>query len=214
MYNIFFYTTTYDNIFIRCNKIVKIFIFILTKKSTADIFRNLISRFRFWKMTQLLVQHPFELKLKKNIDTWDDTNNAPICINTIVKVIFRIIWPLKMVSVILQEWAFNQTSTCIPIKSFEMPNRPLNFTYEWNCLIIFNNGFWIQKGRNNLIKGVYYAFMMRILFKIISYELFNKDRCPYFYNHVTKLRVWLWKHLWDILYLFLRIDVINSHFHK
>ena len=122
--------------------------------------------------------------------------------------------PLIMLSVILQVWAFNRTPTCIPIKSFEMPNRPLNFTYEWNCLIIFNNGFWIQKGRNNLIKGVYYAFMMRILFKIISYELFNKDRCPYFYNHVTKLRVWLWKHLWDILYLFLRIDVINSHFHK
>ena len=139
---------------------------------------------------------------------------TPICINTIVKVIFTIIWPLKMVSVILQEWAFNQTSTCIPIKSFEMPSGPLNFTYEWNCLIIFDNGFWIQKGRNNLVKGVYYAFMMRILFKIISYELFNKDRCPYLYNHVTKLRVWLWKHLWDILYLFLRIDVINSHFHK
>ena len=85
-----------------------------------------------------------------------------------------------MLSVILQEWAFNGTSTCIPIKSFEMPNGPLNFTFEWNCLIIFNNGFWIQKGRNNLIKEVGYDIMMRMLFKINSYELFNKDGCPYF----------------------------------
>mgnify|MGYP006975439430 CR=1 FL=1 len=55
-------------------------------------------------------------------------------------------------------------------------------------------GFEYKKGRNNLIKGVYNAFMMRILFQISSYELFNEDGVHTF-NVMSQLRVWLWKHL-------------------
>ena len=36
----------------------------LTEKGAADVFGNLVPRFRLRKVAQLLVQHPFELKKK------------------------------------------------------------------------------------------------------------------------------------------------------